>query len=209
LPRLLPALVREWPKLRIHIVSGSTTEILSALATHQVSIGLIEAPAHRPDLKIEVFMEDELCLILPPSHRWAKKPVLRAAEIVQEPILLREAGSGMRRFVEEYLEHNGVLSQQLHTNIDMNSTEAILSAVESGLGIGFVPVMALEKAKSTSSVSIVPLENGPITRQLSFALLSGPVREGPLQDLIELLRAINPSAKMKAQKTAKAGKKTS
>lgn len=209
LPRLLPALVREWPKLRIHIVSGSTTEILSALATHQVSIGLIEAPAHRPDLKIEVFMEDELCLILPPSHRWAKKPVLRAAEIVQEPILLREAGSGMRRFVEEYLEHNGVLSQQLHTNIDMNSTEAILSAVESGLGIGFVPVMALEKAKSTNSVSIVPLENGPITRQLSFALLSGPVREGPLQDLIELLRAINPSAQKKAQKTARAGRRTS
>ncbi len=203
LPGLLPALVREWPKLRIHIVSGSTTEILNALATHQVSIGLIEAPAHRPDLKIEIFMEDELCLILPPSHRWAKKSVLRAAEIVQEPILLRETGSGMRRFVEDYLERNGVLSQQLHTNIDMNSTEAILSAVESGLGIGFVPVMALEKAKSMGSVKIVPLENGPITRQFSFALLSGPVREGPLQDLIELLRVIRPSAK----KTVKTGRK--
>ncbi len=203
LPGLLPALVREWPKLRIHIVSGSTTEVLNALATHQVSIGLIEAPAHRPDLKIEIFMEDELCLILPPSHRWAKKSVLRAAEIVQEPILLRETGSGMRRFVEDYLERNGVLSQQLHTNIDMNSTEAILSAVESGLGIGFVPVMALEKAKSMGSVKIVPLENGPITRQFSFALLSGPVREGPLQDLIELLRVIRPSAK----KTIKTGRK--
>lgn len=154
-------------------------------------------------------MEDELCLILPPSHRWAKKPVLRAAEIVQEPILLREAGSGMRRFVEQYLEHNGVLSQQLHTNIDMNSTEAILSAVESGLGIGFVPVMALEKAKSTGSVNIVALENGPITRQLSFALLSGPVREGPLQDLIELLRAISPSANKKAGKRAKGDRRTS
>ena len=209
LPGLLPALIREWPKLRIHIVSGSTTEILNALAAHQVSIGLIEAPAHRPDLKIEVLMEDELCLILPPGHRWAKKQMLRAAEIVQEPILLREAGSGMRRFVEEYLERNGVLSQQLHTNIDMNSTEAILSAVESGLGIGFVPLMALEKAKATGSVHIVPLENGPITRQLSFALLSGPVREGPLQDLIELLRAIHPSAKKNARRTTRAGRKTS
>jgi len=53
LPKLLPMVVREWPKLRIHIVSGSTTEILNALATHQVSIGLIEAPGRRPDLKIE------------------------------------------------------------------------------------------------------------------------------------------------------------
>lgn len=208
LPRLLPALVREWPKLHIHIVGGSTTEVLNALATHQVSIGLIEAPAHRPDLKIEAFMEDELCLILPPNHRWARKTTLRAAEIVQEAILLREAGSGMRRFVEEYLERNGVLSQQLHTNVDMNSTEAILSAVESGLGIGFVPVMALEKAKSTESIKIVPLENGPITRKLSFALLGGPVRQGPLQDLIEMLRSIDPSAHKKSLKTVRPRGKT-
>lgn len=204
LPKLLPMLVRDWPKLRIHIVSGSTTEILNALATHQVSIGLIEAPGHRPDLKIETFAEDELSLILPPSHRWAKKATLRAAEIVQEPILLRESGSGMRRFVEEYLEKNGVLSQQLCTNVDMNSTEAIISAVEAGLGIGFVPVMALDKAKLTNSIRIVRLENGPIRRQLSFALLGGPVREGPLRDLIELLRLVSPLARNKNKKTAKA-----
>jgi DNA-binding transcriptional LysR family regulator len=209
LPKLLPRLVRDWPKLRIHVVSGSTNEILNALATHQVSIGLIEAPGHRPDLKTEVFSEDELGLILPSSHRWAKKTILRAAEIVQEPILLRESGSGMRRFVEEYLEKNGVLSQQLHTNVDMNSTEAIIAAVEAGLGIGFVPVMALDKAKLADSIKIVPLENGPITRQLSFALLSGPVREGPLQDLIGLLRLVSPSAKNKTRRTAKAtGKST-
>jgi len=208
LPKLLPMLIRNWPRLRIHVMSGSTTEILNALATHQVSIGLIEAPGRRPDLRIEAFSQDELSLILPPTHRWAKKTTLRAAEIVQEPILLRESGSGMRRFVEEYLEKNGVLSQQLHTNVDMNSTEAIISAVEAGLGIGFVPVMALDKAKLTDTVKVVPLENGPITRPLSFALLSGPVREGPLQDLIGLLRLVSPSAKKKSRKTAKPGKST-
>lgn len=191
LPRILPFLVRDWPKLRIHITGGSSSEILYALATHQVSIGLIEAPAHRPDLKIETFMEDELCLILHPTHRWANKSFLRAAELVQEPILLREAGSGMRRFVEEYLERNGVLSQQLRTNIDMNSTEAIISAVEVGLGIGFVPRVAFEKAKLANTVKVVALQNGPIRRQLGFALHAGPIREGPLQDLIGLLRAID------------------
>jgi DNA-binding transcriptional LysR family regulator len=201
LPRLLPAILREWPKLRIHVVIGSTGEVLNSLATHQVSMGLIEAPAHRPDLKIERFMDDELCLILPPNHRWAKKTQVRAAELVQEPILLRETGSGMRRFVEEYLEKNGVLNQQLHTNIDINSTEAIISAVEEGLGIGFVPVMALEKVKLAGSVRIMPLENGPIKRELSFAMLAGPVREGPQRDLIEILRAIDPAQKGKVEKS--------
>jgi hypothetical protein len=40
----------------------SSIEVLNALANHQVSLGLIEAPAHRPDFKIEHFMDDELCL---------------------------------------------------------------------------------------------------------------------------------------------------
>jgi DNA-binding transcriptional LysR family regulator len=207
LPKLLPALMREWPKLRIHVVIGSTSEVLNALAAHQISIGLIEAPAHRPDLKIEHFLDDELCLVLPLGHRWAKKTSLRAAEIVQEPILLRESGSGMRRYVEEYLERNGVLSQQLHTNVDLNSTEAIISAVESGLGIGFVPLAAIEKSKLVDSIRIVPLENGPIKRELSFALLSGPVKEGPLKDLIDLLRSLSPSIKKNSKHKASAAGK--
>lgn len=45
---------------------GSTNEILHAMTTHQIGIGLIEAPAFRPDLKIETFAEDELILIVRP-----------------------------------------------------------------------------------------------------------------------------------------------
>jgi DNA-binding transcriptional LysR family regulator len=188
LPELLSGLLREWPKLRVHVMGGSTNEVLQALTGHKIGAGLIEAPAFRPDLKIEVFDEDELTVIVRPDHRWARKPVLKAAELVQEPILLREVGSGMRRFVEGYLENNGVLRQQLHTTIDMNSTEAIISAVEAGLGVGFVPCLALEKALKTGSVKAVPLENGPIRRQLSIALLNGPEPKGPLSQLLDHLR---------------------
>jgi DNA-binding transcriptional LysR family regulator len=188
LPKLLSQLISDWPKLRIHVMGGSTNEVLQALTTHQIGIGLIEAPAFRPDLKIEVFGEDELTLIVRPDHRWAKKRLLRAAELVQSPILLREAGSGMRHFVEEYLERNSVLRQQLHTAIDINSTEGIISAVEAGLGAGFVPCMALEKALRIGSVKAIELENGPIKRQLSIVLLNGPDPKGPVGQLLELLR---------------------
>jgi DNA-binding transcriptional LysR family regulator len=189
LPKLLKDLLRDWPNLRIHVVGGSTHDVLQALTSHQIGVALIEAPAHRPDLKVEAFGEDELALIVRPDHRWAKKPSVRAAELVQEPILLREGGSGMRKFVEEYLEQNGVLRQQLRTAIDLNSTEGIISAVEAGLGIGFVPWMAIEKALASGSVKAVQLENGPIQRQLSIVLLNGPDPAGPVGQLLELVRA--------------------
>lgn len=188
LPPMLRPLLNEWPQLRIHVFGGSTNEVLHALTLRQVSIALIEAPPFRPDLKIELFGEDELTLIVKPDHRWAKKPVLKAAELVQEPILLREAGSGMRKFVEDYLEKNGVLRHQLRTTVDMNSTEAIISAVESGLGIGFVPYLALRKALRLDSVKAIRLENGPILRPLSIALLNGPELKGPVGQLISMFR---------------------
>jgi DNA-binding transcriptional LysR family regulator len=188
LPKLLPHLVAEWPKLRIHVLEASTNEVLHALMMHEIGIGLIEAPAFRPDLKIESFGEDELTLIVRPDHRWTKKAMLKAAELVQEKILLRESGSGMRRFVEEYLEQNGVLKQQLHTAIDMNSTEGIIAAVEAGLGVGFVPYLALEKALKLGTVKVVQLDQGPIRRQLSIALLNGPEPRGPIGQLVAILR---------------------
>lgn len=202
LPKLLLSLVEEWPKLRIHIVGGSTNEILHALTMHQIGIGLIEAPAFRPDLKIEVFGEDELTLIVRSDHRWADKTELRAAELVQEPILLREVGSGMRKFVEEYLEKNGVLRQQLRTAIDMNSTEGILAAVEAGLGVGFVPCAVLDKALKTGSVKAISLMKGPIRRQFSIALLNGPEPRGPIGQLLNLLRECGSGLRQRSKKGA-------
>jgi DNA-binding transcriptional LysR family regulator len=191
LPKLLTQLLREWPRMKIHVIGGSTNEVLQALTAHQIAIGLIEAPAHRPDLKVEVFGEDELTLIVKPDHRWASKETVNAAELVQEPILLREVGSGMRQFVEEYLERNGVLRQQLRTVVDLNSTEGIVAAVEVGLGIGFVPYMSIEKSLALGTVKAIQLDNGPIRRQLSIVLLNGPDPRGLAGQLVDLLRAFN------------------
>jgi DNA-binding transcriptional LysR family regulator len=188
LPTLLPQLRRKWPKLRAHLTSGSTNEVIQALALHQIGIAFIEAPAHRPELRIEAFAEDELTLIVAPDHHWAKREVISAVELVQELILLREVGSGMRHFVEDYLERNGILRQQLHSFVDMDSTEGIIVAVESGLGIGFVPSLALGKALRLGTVKAVQLENGPIRRELSIVSLNGPDPKGPIGTLLEIVR---------------------
>ena len=68
------------------------------------------------------------------------------------------------------------------------TTEGINSSVESGLGIGFVPSLALEKALKLGTVNAIQLENGPIRRPLSPALLSGPDPKGPIGTMAELVR---------------------
>jgi DNA-binding transcriptional LysR family regulator len=187
LPKLLPMLLESWPKLRIHIHAGSTSEVLHAITTYRVSLGIIEAPAFRPDLKIEMFGQDELSLIAPANHRWAGRQMISPSELVEERILLREPGAGMRRYVEEFLHRSGV-RPRLRASVDMNSTEGILAAVEAGVGVGFVSYLALEKALMAGSVRIISVENGPILRPLSIVLREGPEPQGPVQQLVQLLR---------------------
>ncbi len=188
LPRLLPPILKEWPNLKIHLSAGSTNEILQALTNHQVAIGLIEAPSFRPDLKVEQFAEDELKLIVPIKHPLAKRKSIDAVELAQERLLLRESGSGMRQFVLQYFHLNDVPLQP-DSSVDINSTEGIISGVEAGLGVGFVPAMTVEKALKLGSVKAIRLENGPIQRPLSIVLREGPHPQGPVARLIELLRS--------------------
>jgi DNA-binding transcriptional LysR family regulator len=187
LPKLLPALLKSWPKLRIHLMAGSTSEVLQAISSYRINIGMIEAPAFRPDLKIETFGQDELTLIAPAEHPWTRQARITPEELVRESILLREPGSGMRRFVEEFLEKNGVRSK-LRSTVDMNSTEALVAAVEAGVGVGFVSYLALEKSLRAGTVKIVQVENGPILRPLSLVFEEGPELQGPVGQLAQLLR---------------------
>jgi hypothetical protein len=60
--------------------------------------------------------------------------------------------------------------------------------VEAGLGIGFVPRIALEKAIRLGTVKAIRLDNGPIKRELSIGLLNGPDPKGPIGMLLEIVR---------------------
>ena len=88
--------------------------------------------------------------------------MLRAAELVQEPILLREVGSGMRRFVEDYLEQNGVLRHSFWTLIDMNfyGRHYLGGGGRTGCRICSMPG-ARETVQGRERKNL-PLENGPI-----------------------------------------------
>jgi DNA-binding transcriptional LysR family regulator len=60
--------------------------------------------------------------------------------------------------------------------------------VEAGLGIGFVPCLAIEKALRLGAVKAIQFQEGPIRRELSVVLLNGPDPKGPIGTIVELVR---------------------
>jgi len=179
LPRMLKEFRNKHPKIRLSVRSGNTEHIVEALIDQKVSLGLIEGPARRRDVRTEPFLDDELVLIVPGSHEWADLTSLSSEDLTGVPLLMRERGSGSRRVIESALSAVGLRLKSLNVTMELDSTEAIKSAAESGLGVGFVSRWAIANEVRLGLLKIVPVPGLHIFRKFTLAYPSGPEPQGP------------------------------
>ena len=183
LPRLLAEFRREHPRVPPTLISGNTEHIVDAVQKQQIELGLIEGPARSRDVKtVAVSLKMNLCLIASTAHELAERSLISCAELAATPLLMRERGSGTRHVIEIAFEQQGFKRSSLHVVMELDSTEAIKSAVEAGLGIGFVSRWAIAKdLRLESSFKIVNVEGMRIKRKFLIAYPSGPepLRPGP------------------------------
>ena len=169
LPHLLGEFQRRHPLVHAYITTCNTEEVLEALAARKVSLGLIEGPTLRRDVRTEVFLDDEIVLIVPPAHEWTERGSVEPAELVQEKLIMRERGSGTRRVIELALQKCGVKMKHLTLGLEFDSTEGIITAVEAGLGIGFASLASIAKELQVGSLKTVPVRGIRMTRPFSVA----------------------------------------
>ncbi|HUN84961.1 MAG TPA: LysR substrate-binding domain-containing protein [Terracidiphilus sp.] len=190
LPRLLGDFRREHPRVQPTLISGNTEQIVSAIVQQQIAVGLIEGPAHSRDVKTEPFLADELVLIVPSAHEWAERGSVACQELTTIPLLMRERGSGTRRIIELAFEHHHIKRASLQIAMELDSTEAIKSAVEAGLGAGFVSRWAIAKdLRVGRSFNIVEIEGVRLRRDFLIAYASGPGLQGLAEEFRRFLVA--------------------
>lgn len=176
LPRLLGAFLAENPRIEVSFHSGNTSEIVQLLLDGKVSVGLIEGPSRDRSVRAEPFMDDELVLIAPPDFRLDR---LTRKQFAEACFLMREHGSGSRRVVETALAKAGLKLKSFKKVMNLDSTEAIKSAVEAGFGVGFVSRWAISKEVEIGALKVVEVEDLNITRHFTLVSRAGPEPYGP------------------------------
>lgn len=176
LPRLLGAFLDEHPRVQFSLHSGNTAEIVQLLLDDKLSVGLIEGPARDRGIRAEPFMQDELVLITSPA---LKSDRMSRDQLLASNLLMREHGSGSRRVVELALEKAGLKLKSFKGVMDLDSTEAIKSAVEAGLGIGFVSRWSISKELELGALKTAAIAGLRITRHFSLISRTGPELQGP------------------------------
>jgi DNA-binding transcriptional LysR family regulator len=175
LPRLLAVFLAEHPRLKLSFHSGNAQAIVQFLLAGKISIGLVAGRARQRGVRAERFMEDELVLIAPPNFEPDR---LSFRQLSASTLLLREQGSGTRQAVESALGKAGLKMKSFKGQIELDSTEAIKSAVEAGLGIGFVSRCAIQKEMELQALKVVEVEGLRVTRHFFVVSLMGPEPSG-------------------------------
>jgi LysR family transcriptional regulator, transcriptional activator of the cysJI operon len=188
MPHILAEFCARHPRVYPTLMSGNTEHIVDAVKERRIALGFIEGPPRTRDVRTEPFLHDELVLIVPGAHEWAEQGAIASSEIAAAPLLMRERGSGTRRIVEMALEQHEIKRRSLNVVMELDSTEAIKSAVEAGLGVGFVSRWAIAKdLRLGRSFKIVEIKGMRMRRDFMVVVTKGPEPQGLAQDFRRFL----------------------
>jgi molybdate transport repressor ModE-like protein len=189
LPALLASFRNRYPKVEVQLSISDTADVVEKVLADEVDLGVIGSAIKRPGLRLERLVGDEIVLAVPPHHPFAGKQRVSISALGAQPLIVREEGSGTRRSVEAALRDTGFDLVGGNVALILGSTQAILQAVEQGLGVGFVSARASAQAQADGHLSCVRLENIDICRDLYLAYLRERAGDALVVRFLEFARS--------------------
>lgn len=162
---LMGDFMQQHQEARIQLHVDNTAHIVEQVLSFELDMGMIEGETHHSDLHITPWLEDELVVFCAPDHPLAHQDTPSEATLRDNGWILREPGSGTRRAFDQAL---GDDADQLNVRMELEHTEAIKRAVESGMGIGCVSRLALREAFKRGSLVPLATPNWNLKRRFAF-----------------------------------------
>lgn len=163
---LLPGLIGQFrsrhPGIELRLDIANSRIIEERVRANELDLGVVGGhELARGESCLAAGLVDELVLVVPPHHPWARRRDIAPTVLAEQPLLVREEGSATRRVMERSLAHAGV---KYAVRMELGHTEAIKQAVIAGLGVAFVSVYAVNGEVATGRLAALRLRGLPIRR---------------------------------------------
>ncbi|CAC9598353.1 hypothetical protein [uncultured Gammaproteobacteria bacterium] len=156
--RILAQFKKQHPKMTFHLEVTNRKLLLEKLSNHNANLVIMgEPPADMP-LTTQPFMENPLIAISHPDHPLLKNQHNSIKALRRETLITREQGSGTRMTIER------TLGMKFNSEIEINSNEAIIEAVQAGLGVGFVSKHTVQLELKNNIIKQLNVDKLPIIR---------------------------------------------
>ena len=173
IPRVLTLFTQNYPQINLNIAIDSTDIIAKKVTDQIVDIAIVGGciPATlKKNLQVENFIEDEVVLIISKSHSFVRKKKKKVSkeDLYRLKFITLNANSTNYNFINNILIQNNIQTKQFNVIMELNSIEAIKTAVSLGLGAAFVSSLAIEKEIELKTIEIIEIENIKLARTLSI-----------------------------------------
>lgn len=149
---ILPAMLCDfrltYPDVSISLDIDDSGGVLDKLAGEKIELGFVGTPSSDEEVEQQPFASDHLVLVTPPHHPLGLKHKVTVEDLLGEHFVNRKASSGTRHKVESALAEQGVSVSALDVVAELGSTQAVLTAVEAGMGVSLVSEKAAEQPAS-------------------------------------------------------------
>lgn len=158
---LLPPLLGEFrslhPAVTARVDACDSLTAISRVREGACDVGFSGTPPEGKDLQSFTVGEDRIVLIVHPRHPFARKKTVSLGEVAGESLVIREETSGTQHSLGVLLAKAGCDIRQLSPGLIVGTSQAVVSAVEAGVGIAFVSNLASTKSVALKLVKEVPV----------------------------------------------------
>jgi DNA-binding transcriptional LysR family regulator len=189
LPRLMGDFKREHPRFTLSLKISDTKDIVQKLLQGHIEFGVIGAKVDHPSLHYEKFEEDEIIVIAPSDHPLTRKRSVGFEDLLKEPWIIREEGSGTQMTVERVLRKKGKSLKDFNVAIEMGSTSSVKEGVKAKLGLAFISRRAVEEELNRNLFTSITLEGlESISRQIYIVSQRGKTASPAGMEFLRFLK---------------------
>jgi DNA-binding transcriptional LysR family regulator len=182
LPNIIKVFQKDYPYIDFEFLLGDYGEIEEWINTGRVDCGFLILPT-TTRLETIFLKRDRLLAVIPENHPLAELEKFPSARLEQEPFLLLEKGG--RSDVTDMLKKYGINPNVRFTLWD---DYAVMSMVESGLGISVLPELILKRAPYNILIKELDV---PAWRDIGFAFRDGKTASAAMKKFMEYLPHID------------------
>lgn len=170
LPQLLAKFHAEHPAVDVRLRLGLRDDLGSLLQSGDVDLCVMGRAPRALPCRAEPFAVHPHVLVTSPTHRFTRAECVPAAALADEPFIVREAVSGTRSVLQEYLDEHRI---QPTFVMEMHSNEAIKQAVMAGMGVSLLSLHTIALEWNNGLIAAPPVEGLPLNRHWHLVHVAG------------------------------------
>jgi molybdate transport repressor ModE-like protein len=181
-PGLIGAFKEKYPLVDVTLNISDSVDVVRHVFSRAADVGFTGALPEKSvkGLESQVLAEDDLMLIVPASHTLAGKKSTPIKAVIGQTFVMREPGSGTRKTFEKALKKAGLKSGDIKVSMELDSNQAVISAVEANLGLAVISSWPAMKAAKLGGVTALKISDLNLKRDL-FAIYDSGRPETPLR----------------------------